>query len=280
LTLADGQLWRGQWSATPPQILPVLGDVLRIEFRPAETQSAPKQYSQTQMQCKIDKPCCLVTHWVVLPQLVPLHGLSKWYQAAPNPATLDRLLALINRMEIPSLQDWLIRVFRHRNIALPFFQLPASREHHHNFPGGLLLHSLECAEWVERIAKISLSRKEAALAVCVALFHDLGKIETLRKTDLGRMVEHEVLSLTLLEPLLGELEKTWSQGAHALRQMLSWSSSSGKFPKFPSMLLVKMADQYSTALSARNMAFADLPAHYYWASLKMPHSVQLFNRIN
>lgn len=94
------------------------------------------------------------------------------------------------------------------------------------------------------------------------------------------MVEHEVLSLTLLEPLLGELEKTWSQGAHALRQMLSWPSTSGKFPKFPGMLLVKLADQYSTALSARNMAFADLPAHYYWASLKTPHNVQLFNRIN
>ncbi|NOT13094.1 MAG: HD domain-containing protein [Methylococcaceae bacterium] len=216
------------------------------------------------IHAKLNKPCFQVEHWVVIPQLVALSGLSYWYQATHCAATLDRILALIHRIEIPALQTWLIRVLRHREIAQPFFQLPASRQHHHSHPGGLLLHSVECAEWVERIAKVSLSRKEAALAVTTALLHDLGKIETLRNTDLGRMVEHEVLSLTLLEPLLGELEKSWSQGAHALRQMLSWSSTSGKFPKFPGMLLVKMADQYSTALSARDMAFADRPAHYYW----------------
>lgn len=163
LVLADGQLWRGQWRAAQCEMLPVLGDVLRVEIRTDETQPTQNGNSQILANTKINKPCFQVEHWAIIPQLVSLSGLSQWYQAAHCPATLDRLLALIQRMKIPVLQAWLVWVLRHRNLAQPFFQLPASRQHHHSYPGGLLLHSVECAEWVERIANVSLGSKEAAL---------------------------------------------------------------------------------------------------------------------
>lgn len=130
-----------------------------------------------------------------IPSVIPLYGLVQWYGAAALPATMDRLLALIDRIEVPELQHWLIRLLRHRSLGQPFFELPASRHHHHSFPGGLLLHSVECAEWVEQIAKVSLCPKETALAVTAALLHDLGKVETLSNTVLGRLVEHEVFRI-------------------------------------------------------------------------------------
>ncbi|WP_445371985.1 HD domain-containing protein [Methylomonas sp. HW2-6] len=279
LMLADGQLWRGQWSRVESEGLPQIGDLVRVEFRDPESEQTSIADGTIRLSDNRYAPCIPVDYWTPVPQLLPLNALSLWYQAAACPMALDRLLALINRIELPPLQDWLIRVLRQRRLGVPFIRLPASRQHHHSHPGGLLLHSVECAEWVERIAKISLDRQEAALAVTAALLHDFGKVETLRGTPLGRTASHEVLTLTLLEPLLGELEQAWPQGAHGLRQMLGGKNASAKFPKFPGMLLVRMADQYSSALSARTMAFAGLPAHYTWACLKTPRSVQWFNRL-
>lgn len=276
----DGTLWYGQWSTSAPKSLPEVGTLVRVEYLSDKAISTASENAAVLTHAKFNKPCYEIAHWVLIPSIIPLNGVVQWYGAAALPSGMDRLLALIDRIETPVLQNWLIRVLRHRALGQPFFRLAASRHHHHSYPGGLLLHSVECAEWVEQIAKVSLSPKEAALAVTAALLHDLGKIETLSNTVLGRLVEHEVLSLTLMEPLLCELEQSWSHGAHALRQLLSWTNSTKKFPKFPGLLLIKMADQYSTALSARKMAFAELPDHFYWASLKTPHGKQLFNRLD
>lgn len=278
LVLANGHLWRGKWQSKANEILPSLGDIVRVEM--AATVSEASKDAAAMSSPQVIKDCFTIDRWVVIKAPCPLPNLSRLYQCTEQPQALDRLCAVVDRIAVPPLRLWLGKVLSRLHLAIPFVQVPASRQHHHSHAGGLLLHSVECAEWVEQVAQASLNPKEAALAVTAALLHDFGKIETLRNTEAGKLIAHEVLSLTLLEPMLGELELQWSQGAHALRQMLSWSTLPGKFPKFPGALLVKMADQYSTALSAREMAFDSLPNHYYWASLKTSHSVQWFNRVN
>lgn len=170
-------------------------------------------------------------------------------------------------------------MFAQRQFGLPFVQVAASQSHHHSEAGGLLLHSVECAEWVGTMANATLNAKETALSITAALLHDFGKVATMGNSS-HRMVNHEILALTLLEPALLDLQKQWPQGAFALRYMLSWLANPRKFPKLPGVLLVKAADQYSAALSARDKAFQPLPQHYYWASLKTPYSVQFFHRVN
>ena len=221
----------------------------------------------------------LLRYWQPIESDYSLSYLQTLFDKTPKPHALLRLLALIARLQDKRLQKLLTTLFSRIDIAAPFISLPASFNHHHSMPGGLLLHSVECAEWLESIAFSTLSKREAQLTLVAALLHDLGKIETMSQSDAGQLVSHEVMSLTLVEPFLCQMQSNWKQGANALRQMLSWPLDSLKFPKLPGLLLVKMADQYSTALSARNMAFAGQPDYFYWASLKTPTSIQFFNRV-
>jgi hypothetical protein len=281
LALADSSLFRGKWRAIPGESLPGLGDVIRIEIESngfdVQVNNAPSVNTANQ---PAGKSCSLINSWQVIPASHSLGVLERLYRITGQPEALDRLWGLIFRIPISSLRGMLSDLFANPRISLPFVQVPASHKHHHSHAGGLLLHSVECAEWVERVATGTLNSKEVSLAIVAALLHDMGKIETMNHSGVSRLVEHEVLSLTLLEPFLETLQAQWPQGAYALRQMLSWSTHSEKFPKLPGALLVKMADQYSTALSARNKAFHALPEHYYWASLKTSNSLQFFNRIN
>jgi 3'-5' exoribonuclease len=81
-------------------------------------------------------------------------------------------------------------------IAFPFVACPASLGFHHNYPGGLLRHSIECAQMVERYQEFAPDKKE--LGMVAALFHDIGKILTMtphmRLTSLGRSLDHDKLT--------------------------------------------------------------------------------------
>jgi len=61
-------------------------------------------------------------------------------------------------------------LFAQRQFGLPFVQVAASQSHHHSEAGGLLLHSVECAEWVGTMANATLNAKETALTKTVQIF--------------------------------------------------------------------------------------------------------------
>jgi len=281
MELADGSLFSGKWQELPDELPPNLGDIILVDIgENGFTVQSEKTLSTNAASQRSDKPCLFITHWQRIRAPYSVDILEHIYRVTEPFEALDRLWGIIERISVPCLREWLGNVFSDLQLSLPFFQVPASHNHHHSSAGGLLLHSIECAEWVERIAIATLNPKEAALAIVAALLHDFGKVETMIYPEVSQMVAHEVLTLTLLEPALVELQLQWSQGAYALRQMLSWQTHPGKFPQLPGTLLVKMADQYSTALSAREMAFSGLPTHYFWAKLRTPYSIQSFNRIN
>ena len=268
---ANKKCGQAQWSPTEKNLLlPELKSILYVETDP--------MYKVNGATVS-DKSTRLLRYWQPIISDYSLAYLQTLFCKAPQPHALLRLLALINRLKDKRSKQLLTDLFGQIDIAKAFVTVPASYKHHHSMPGGLLIHSVECAEWLEKIAYDTLPKAEAELTIIAALLHDLGKIETMRHPDSGFLVTHEVLSLTLVEPFLCQMQSSWKQGANALRQMLSWPLNSLKFPKLPGLLLVKMADQYSTALSARNMAFAGQPDYFYWASLKTSKSTQFFNRI-
>lgn len=283
---ANGRLLRGKWPSHSECLLPNLGDTIRLQFEGVLDSKTvafdAKQHAASPgvLHPIQDKTCHTVHDWQLIQTPYPLAMLEDLYRATEQVTALDRLWRLIHDLPVVCLRDWLFDLFAQPAVNQPFVQVPASYSHHHSHAGGLLLHSVECAEWVAQVATETLNDKEAALAITAALLHDFGKIETLRAGNFNPTVAHEVLTLTLLEPALLNLQKTWPQGAYALRQMLSWSSHYEKFPRLPGTVLVKMADQFSTALSARNKAFQDMPAYYHWAKLPTNHGSQQFNRIN
>lgn len=277
LQRANGEWLRCKWPAgTLPSSLPELGQVIRIEVELEKTAMSTETIPLTD-----SKICYLIRAWRCNQTPYSTDWLERVHLAAANEAALDRLWSVIQNLTHNELRGWLFELFAQPDFCLPFIQVAASHSHHHSHAGGLLLHSVECAEWVAQVAQHTLNPKEAALAIVAALLHDAGKIVTMQPIDGQPTVAHEVLTLTVLEPALSRLQQQWSAGAFALRQMLSWSPHYEKFPRLPGTVLVKMADQYSTALSARHKAFETLPSHYYyWAKLQTSSCMQMFNRIN
>lgn len=53
------------------------------------------------------------------------------------------ILELIETIDTPPLHRMLWRIFREREVVARFWTMPASARHHHAFPGGLAIHSLE-----------------------------------------------------------------------------------------------------------------------------------------
>ena len=105
--------------------------------------------------------------------------------------------------------------------------------------------------------------------VVAAVLHDIGKTRTSQQYShwcvLGHYISHDAMTLEILAPHLAELEKTWRTGANMLRHILGWNRQDKRFPAFPGTQLIKMCDQFSTALSLRETCFQGKPTWHQYA---------------
>jgi len=142
----------------------------------------------------------------------------------PLPELLVDLQSAIERITIPALRQFIEAVFADDGIAFAFVSAPASIKHHHNHPGGLLKHSLECMGMVSRHREFSQDSYQ--LGQVAALLHDVGKILTMThsmaRTSLGHSAEHEKLTYEVLKPYLSQLERSWPEGAKELKYDMGW----------------------------------------------------------
>jgi len=191
----------------------------------------------------------------------PLQFLPGDY--CPIAGGMQRLEAILNQLKIMPLREFILNVLRNDSMALPFISLPASQKHHHSYAGGLLEHSLECAEFVIRATGCMHEHDE--LAACAALLHDIGKTKTLNRTSrnlIGALLGHDLLTLELLAQPLAQLDHVWPDGATALRYLLSWKLQSygGKRPLMTVAEVVQAADRISSGLNNESVLFGESPA--------------------
>jgi len=181
---------------------------------------------------------------------------------------IEQLLGLIASLSTP-LKVFLTAIFSDADIAERFVSCPASHNHHHAKPGGLLIHSVDCALMVKRLAMMRMDPQEAEITTVAALLHDIGKTRTHEATRsqnvMGQFVSHESAGLELLTPYLKDLDAHWETGANLLRHMLGWDRVGQKFPAFPGTLLVKLCDQLDTALDLREQSYEGKPSWYGYA---------------
>lgn len=64
----------------------------------------------------------------------------------PLPWALSFLESVVLGIQTPQLRRFVLEVLANDSIAFPFVACPASLRYHHNYPGGLLRHSIECAQ--------------------------------------------------------------------------------------------------------------------------------------
>jgi len=93
-----------------------------------------------------------------------------------NHDAFDRLLALVRGLTISPLRNFVSLVLEQPRISAGFLTARASWRHHHREAGGLLLHSVEVAEFVRDAPHTSTLEQE--LAIVCALLHDIGKVAT------------------------------------------------------------------------------------------------------
>ena len=179
-----------------------------------------------------------------------------------NNADLLRLIQLVDDLSSEQLQNFVYEAFSDRNFASLFCNLPASHQFHHSFAGGLLRHSLECASIVAQCP--ALSPLDRDLGTVAALFHDAGKVLTMKdakKTQLGYLVDHDSLTLSTLHHPLQKLDSVWPDAAIALRHIWTCRSHKkwGYKAKMPVATVVQMADQISSNINHESQAFFALP---------------------
>lgn len=157
---------------------------------------------------------------------------------------------------LSTLRQFVLNVFSDEQIAEAFFTRPASREHHHCWQGGLAEHSLEVAHGVLRALSPDEDQQIAWLTSCAGIFHDIGKARTHRNdgmyTPLGHTLDHDSMTLEILAPALKTLERTWSEGANALRYLLTLKSrpAHAKRLLIPAGIILLEQDRYSAGYSA------------------------------
>lgn len=171
---------------------------------------------------------------------------------APLLQYLGRLKQLIEQIESQALITFLAQVLVPLDVCLRFIQAPASLNFHHNYPGGLLAHSVEVGEIINNLP--FETQVERDLAITGALLHDIGKIKSMnarmKRMETGKWVDHDSLTLEICSKALAYLEQNNSLFANQLRHIWTCASPNARYG-FKSKLLIADAIQFADRFSAR-----------------------------
>lgn len=200
-----------------------------------------------------------------------LDWLPKAWAPPGMEAWVKELWAVIWMIEQPDLVSLLSTVFADPAIGPAYMRTYGSRHHHHAYPGGLLVHSVQTARRARRMCQgdNQLSPYEH-LAVTAALLHDIGKLRTVgdgaRRPEIGFRVCHNALTLEMLHPHLARLDRNNQVLADALREIWTWKwTKDHPYPPFLATQIVRDADRQDVAVAMNRWAFTGQPAHWTYA---------------
>lgn len=185
----------------------------------------------------------------------------------PSPEELLTLHEIVNSIEDVTIKQFINSVFGDSSIIIPFILNQASRSNHHSYPGGLLKHSIECAQIVKEImATLNCSTIEMDIAVACALLHDVGKIFSHDERKRGiPFIHHDEVTLEVLGNHLKELDSMNMNYGTAIRYFLIWRNR--KFEPIPSNFigeLIVCADRISSGKANADRLFEDEPNWKYF----------------
>mgnify|MGYP003750964865 CR=1 FL=1 len=163
----------------------------------------------------------------------------------------QELRRIISEMR-PGPYRQLAEAFLHSEWFASFCQAPAAQIYHHNYPGGLLEHSLGVMRICQAIGK-QRDGLNTDLLVTGALLHDVGKVREMafvpgiEYTDAGKLLGHIVLGIEIA----AELMKAKGIGNEDFRNRIlhmiashhgEYEWQSPKRPKFLEARLLHLAD--------------------------------------
>lgn len=170
-----------------------------------------------------------------------------------------QLQNIIDQVQTPALKSFVEQVFEDVSFVKAFTTISASKNHHHDYRGGLFKHSLECAQLIiNQFPEPSIHRD---LSVVGALLHDSGKVwfylDPKISTSSKYLLHHDLMTTTVLHQPLAKLRETWPDGETALIYIWTWQLGYRK-PQYPALFeagLVQQADRTSALASCHQKAF-------------------------
>jgi 3'-5' exoribonuclease len=168
----------------------------------------------------------------------------------PIAGAVSELIEVVEDIKEKCLRDFVKQVLLQPQIGIHFIQSPGSLNHHHNYVGGLLAHSLEVAAGFAD--DNSIQQQDRDLGVVASLLHDIGKTQTLmpnlNRSELGYLVDHDHLTLEVCAPALNVLAKTHRSHANHLRHAWTCASEGARYgfkAKTPLANLLRKYDRAS-----------------------------------
>lgn len=181
-----------------------------------------------------------------------IEALPSYYCNASS--LLQKLKQLVDSINSLALKQFLAKVLVNNEVGRYYLQCPASLQHHHNYAGGLLAHSIDVAN--KMLANNNFNQKEHDIAIVAALLHDIGKTKTLAingtRTALGLSVDHDELTLEICAPALAELDNVEPHTAILLRHIWTCASPNARYGYqaiTPIATALQQADKQSAELN-------------------------------
>ncbi len=174
---------------------------------------------------------------------------------------IDYLIATISEIEDKELKLVLTSLFENEEFFDKFITAPAAKKHHHNYKGGLLVHTNEVVEICKTIACIYEDINKDLL-ITGAILHDIGKTETYDyKTEIidmnyeGVMLEHLFIGGCMIKEHMNSLKISDKTKVDLLHLILShhgdvelgWGSSVN--PRTPEAVALHQADDMSAKIT-------------------------------
>ena len=220
--------------------------------------------------------------------LPALHTLPRTY--CPVKPTLDLIVKAVRSIESIHLQNFVRRVLERRDKLESLLNAPASKQYHHAYSGGLLVHSLEVARTVVGMIKLSepsMPRIMQETGFVAGLLHDIGKTFTYdaqgKPLQASSLCSHDDHTLEACAYGLAYLDKHDSEIATTLRHIWTCASPGARYGHTAAMTLARyvrdadgqsaMADNQKRAFKGRlSQGFGRIGANCYWLPTTEHHA--------
>ncbi len=188
----------------------------------------------------------------------------------------ERLKALIDTIASPSLKSLMAAFWSDTAFVQQFKQAPAAKKMHHAYIGGLLEHTLSMAILAEKMAG-HYGGVDRDLLLVGAVMHDIGKVhelayqQSIDYTDEGRLLNHIVIGLEMVEAKIQLLDDFPQDKAALIKHMIVSHHGAREFgspepPKTIEAVLLNYIDEIDSRVNAIREFMAAEDAGAPWTS--------------
>jgi len=195
-----------------------------------------------------------------------------------------KLFNLIETIKNPFLSELLNKYFSDENFLSQYFSAPAGKLWHHNYIGGLAVHSISVAEICEKVSEIHPS-VDRDLLITGAVLHDIGKIKELDAegfidyTDEGRLIGHVVMqAVDVIEKINSIPEFPKETKNRVIHMLVSHQGEKEKGAPVVPQTLEGIILHYADELDSQASAFERIEKKEYEPGKKWSNFVNLIER--